>query len=140
MAARGTGFLAGWRGLGRFWMIVLTALGFGAVMLQSLGPPQGPPQGSIMPPAHPAAVPQETLEPPRIIHPDLSGKATSQAAPAEPRPGRDTPGPVADPDPGLSEPDPLVPDRSLPRIAVDGRAPMRVYAAGFDPTTTRPRV
>jgi polysaccharide deacetylase 2 family uncharacterized protein YibQ len=28
----------------------------------------------------------------------------------------------------------------LPRIAMDGRMPMQVYAAGFDPSTRRPRV
>jgi polysaccharide deacetylase 2 family uncharacterized protein YibQ len=28
----------------------------------------------------------------------------------------------------------------LPRISIDGRAPMRVYAGGFDPSTLRPRV
>jgi polysaccharide deacetylase 2 family uncharacterized protein YibQ len=127
------GFLAGWRGLGRFWLIVLSALGFGAVILQSLGPPPVPQQQA-------ASAPPQALEPPRIVHPDLAGKPASQVAPPEQRPGRDTPGPVTDPDPGLLEPDPIAPDWSLPRIAADGRAPMRVYAAGFDPTTTRPRV
>src|SRR5690349_15291151 len=133
MAAGGPGFLSGWRGLGRFWMIVLAALGFGAVILQALGPPQ---------PAHQeaASVPQPVPEPPRIVHPDPTDRSASQAVPAEQRPGRDTPGPVADPEPGLLEPDPLAPDRSLPCIAVDGRAPMHAYAAGFDPTTTRPRI
>jgi polysaccharide deacetylase 2 family uncharacterized protein YibQ len=151
MAVRDPGFLAGWRGLRRFWMIVLAALGFGAVVLQSLGPP---------PPDHQEATagPQASVDPPRINHPEPADKPASQAAApkqarapeqtlppkqtltSEQRPGRDTPGPVTDPDPGLSEPDPSAPESALPRIAVDGRAPMRVYAAGFDPTTKRPRI
>jgi polysaccharide deacetylase 2 family uncharacterized protein YibQ len=32
------------------------------------------------------------------------------------------------------------PNSGLPRVAVDGRTPMTAYAAGFDPTTVRPRV
>jgi len=136
MAADGPGFLAGWRGLGRFWLLVLAVLGLGAAILQSLGPPLPPTQQ----PVAAAAGPQEKLEPPRVVHPDLAGRTAEATVPPEQRPGRDTPGPVADPDPGLLAPDPAAPDRSLPVIAVDGRAPMRAYAAGFDPTTTRPRV
>jgi uncharacterized protein len=55
---------------------------------------------------------------------------------AGPHPGRDTPGPVADPDPALEE---ATQGGILPRIAADGRAPMQVYAAGFDKTDLRPR-
>src|SRR5690242_6094901 len=134
MAADGAGFLAGWRGLGRFWLTVLTALGLGAVILQSLGPP------ATEEPRPVASRPQEKLEPPRIVHPDPASKTADSTLPPEQRPGRDTPGPVTDPDPGLLQPDPAAPDRFLPVIAVDGRVPMRVYAAGFDPTTRRPRV
>jgi uncharacterized protein len=57
-----------------------------------------------------------------------------------PRPGRDTPGPVTDPDPALEEPAPGLPGRQIPRIAEDGRMPMQVYAAGFDRSDQRPRV
>jgi len=53
------------------------------------------------------------------------------------RPGRDTPGPIADPDPALQEDTPA---GKLPRIADDGRMPMQVYAAGFDRSNRRPRV
>ena len=56
------------------------------------------------------------------------------------KPGRDAPGPVNDPDPALLEPVAGSVADTLPRVAADGRKPMRVYAAGFDPTTTRPRV
>ena len=34
MAADGPGFLAGWRGLGRFWLLVLAVLGLGAAILR----------------------------------------------------------------------------------------------------------
>src|SRR5262249_47309534 len=56
------------------------------------------------------------------------------------RPGRDTPGPIAEPDPALLEQAPESPSEMLPRIAADGRMPMQVYAAGFDTSTRRPRV
>ncbi|HET7884109.1 MAG TPA: divergent polysaccharide deacetylase family protein, partial [Acetobacteraceae bacterium] len=56
-----------------------------------------------------------------------------------PRPGRDTPGPIADPDPALLENVPGTSD-SLPRIGADGRMPMQIYAAGFDSTSRRPKV
>jgi hypothetical protein len=54
------------------------------------------------------------------------------------QPGRETPGPIADPDPALLEPGPN--GGQLPRIAADGRMPMQVYAAGFDRTSRRPRI
>jgi uncharacterized protein len=129
MAARVMDFFAGWRGLGRFWMIVLAALGFAAVVLQSLGPPVRRVQVSPAP-----------AQPARIIQAVPAIAPATRSPQADQRPGRDTPGAVTDPDPGLSQPDPAAPDRSLPRIAVDGRAPMHVYASGFDPTTLRPRV
>ena len=50
------------------------------------------------------------------------------------------PGPVADPDPSLMEPYSNDAALHLPRISPDGRAPMEVYAAGFDPSNLRPRI
>ena len=55
-------------------------------------------------------------------------------------PGRATPGPIADPDPALQEPNPPPGTGMLPRISLDGREPMREYAAGFDRSSRRPRV
>ncbi len=125
MPARIAAFLAGWRGLGRFWMAVLGLLGLGAVILQSLGPPAVPRKLAKV----------EVIEPPRIILPASEAKAPHAGTPAPAqKPGRATPGPVADPDPSMLGAD------GLPRIAADGRPPMQVYAAGFDPTTLRPRV
>nr|WP_294548064.1 divergent polysaccharide deacetylase family protein [uncultured Rhodopila sp.] len=134
MAAGVPEFLSGWRGLGRFWLIVLAALGVVAVVLQSLGPPQ---PRQVARSEAPAVAPEPAAAAPEAV------KVPAAAAPAplaEQLPGRDTPGAITDPDPGLLEPDPSARERQLPRISVDGRSPMHVYAAGFDPTTLRPRV
>jgi uncharacterized protein len=112
-----------------FWLVVLLLLAAGAISLQLLGSPepqrpplvadmrQAPRQPIILPPPQPVA----------------EAKSAS-------RPGRDTPGPIADPDPALLEPMTGRPSDLLPRIAQDGRMPMQVYAAGFDQSTRRPRV
>jgi len=75
------------------------------------------------------------MPPPRVV-------VLAPAPPAQsgPRPGRDTPGPVTDPDPALEEPAPGLPGRMLPRIAEDRRMPMQLYAAGLDRSSRRPRV
>jgi hypothetical protein len=140
-AWRGGELLAGWRGLRRFWIGVLAVLGISAGVLQALGPPPGP----AIAPLGPAMLPE----------PGASGRAPSAAKPVvaaqpaqlaarqtsrHPSAGRSTPGPVADPDPSLLEADPADPNRKLPRVSADGRASMSVYAAGFDPTSVRPRV
>jgi polysaccharide deacetylase 2 family uncharacterized protein YibQ len=62
------------------------------------------------------------------------------APPSAARPGRGLPGPIADPEPALLESAAGAPQTMLPRISTDGRTPMAVYAAGFDPTNLRPRV
>ena len=66
--------------------------------------------------------------------------STRDVASSLDRPGRTTPGPVADPDPALLEPYPVASGFTLPRIAADGRRPMGAYAAGFDSSSLRPRV
>jgi uncharacterized protein len=141
LAARWTGavpriglasLVSGWRGLGLFWAAVLVVLAAGGVALQLMGPPaKAPPRPVVAtvpaprPQAAPAAVP---AQPP------------AAQARSGPRPGRDAPGPITDPDPALLEPLIDQPDNPLPRIATDGRMPMQVYAAGFDLTTRRPRI
>jgi polysaccharide deacetylase 2 family uncharacterized protein YibQ len=121
----------GWRGLGAFWTVVLVLLAAGGVTLQVLGPSEPPPRpavatvGAPHPPAVPSVVPAQ--------------QPAALATPG-PRPGRATPGPIADPDPALLEPLIGQPDNLLPRIAADGRMPMQVYAAGFDQRTRRPRI
>jgi len=121
---------SGWRRLGRFWLAVLLVLGTGAVALQALGPPAPRRTVAQLPPAPPAPVPA-TPKPPPLV-------SEGRGIPPARRPGRDTPGPTADPDPSLLEPGPD--GGELPRIAEDGRMPMQVYAAGFDHSSRRPRI
>ena len=134
MPGRGFGLLfAGWHGLARFWILVGTLLVICGLTLQVLGPlPERQPQSAASVPPLPASQP-----PPQPARP--LAQAAVQAPPAQ-RPGRDTPGPIADPDPALLEPMAGSTTDLLPRIAADGRMPMQVYAAGFDSSSRRPRV
>lgn len=121
------GFFSGWRGLGRFWIAVLLTFWAGVGALEYLGPP---PANTPVP--H-LVTRQDPIPEPEIVHPPSAVATTSV------HPGRDIPGPIADPDPGLLET--YGKERwQLPRIAADGRAPFAVYAGGFDPTSLRPRV
>ncbi len=130
---RSGSLVAGWRGLGLFWLVVGLVVAGGGVTLQVLGPVEPPrtkvatqaPPRSVAAPVQPAARPQAPAE---------------AMAMAGPRAGRDTPGPIVDPDPALLEPVEGSTTDLLPRIAGDGRMPMQVYAAGFDNSTRRPRV
>jgi uncharacterized protein len=128
---------SGWRGLGVFWLVVLLLMGSGATVLQVLGPPPVPHRAAAAPRAQvAAATPAPAPMPPPP--PPLVTERTE--APAPDQPGRDTPGPVADPDPALLEPVADSPSEMLPRVAEDGRRPMQAYAAGFDRSSRRPRV
>jgi hypothetical protein len=124
-------FFAGWRGLGRFWLVIAALLIVGGAALQFLGPPSPSPEGP-----RPIARQDQVL--PRPAKPVVP----EAARPPQPtrRPGRDTPGPIADPDPALQVPASASTSDLLPRIAADGRMPMQVYAAGFDSSSRRPRV
>lgn len=112
---------ARWRPLGVFWAVILLALAAGGATLQWLGPP--------LPPTRVTAA----------VAPARGDVLTARA-----RPGRTTTGPIATPDPALMDqgaPSVAAPGtQGLPRIASDGRAPMQVYAAGFDPATKTPRI
>jgi polysaccharide deacetylase 2 family uncharacterized protein YibQ len=122
--------LGGWRGLGMFWATVLSVFGASAIVLQILGPPPLPhPRPAAA--AIPATAPSVPKGPLAELRPE---------SPPADRPGRDTPGPIADPDPSLLEPGPGGPGAMLPRVAEDGRRPDQFYAAGFDRTTRRPRI
>jgi len=134
----------GWRRLGAFWLTVVSLGAVAFCALQWLGPPTGaslaavgkkPPEpvrlaaGSdaaadhppAIIPAPPAATPLHALVPPVVA-------------------GRDTPGPINDPDPALLEQFGEGSTHNLPRIASDGRTAMIVYAAGFDHSSRRPRI
>ena len=132
------GLLSGWRGLGRFWMAILTAAALTAAVIQALGPPLQPmpPQSGPVAHADPLPVPHASPAP----HTSTPSHQATESPVEERRPGRTIPGPVAAPDPALMEPYPGDPKRRLPRIAVDGRAPMDAYAAGFDSSNLRPKV
>lgn len=116
-------FPPSWRALGLFWAAVLTSLGSGAGVLAWLGPPPAAPMvaaagapGSPMH-EHPAAVTEAAVHP--------AGQAKS--------------GGIAEPDTALLDPPEPTTAGRLPVVAPDGRAPMRVYAAGFDPSSHLPR-
>jgi polysaccharide deacetylase 2 family uncharacterized protein YibQ len=128
-----TWFLSGWAGLGWFWAVIaaLSLLTLGTLAV--LGPPTAPPS-AVPPPAASSATPPAAAPPAPAV-------ASPRAAPPADQPGRDTPGPIVDADPALLEPFPGgSPGEALPRIAADGRRPMQVYAAPFDPRSQRPRV
>ena len=111
----------GWRWLGVFWALTLLGFGGGALTLAVLGPPEA---------AAPmlAAPIEATPEPPAQV------EAAMAAAPAL----RGIPESLHRYlDPALIEYAAIGP---LPRIAADGRMPMRVYARPFDPQETRSRV
>lgn len=109
----------------------MALLAAGGVVLHLAGP--------LRPPSAPPQVARQTLPPPTNVAP-LSVPAPPQPRAELMQPARDTPGPIADPDPALLEPAPDLAPNMLPRIATDGRVPMRVYAAGFDRSSRRPRV
>jgi polysaccharide deacetylase 2 family uncharacterized protein YibQ len=123
-----------------FWAPVVLLLGGGAAVLQWLGPP--PPGPARAAPAAAAVSQPKPVEPvvpkaaPVPPPPAVAEHAELPASARPPLPGA----PVAAPDPALLEPSEAFPDASLPRIGPDGRLPMRLYAAGYDPTDMRPRV
>jgi polysaccharide deacetylase 2 family uncharacterized protein YibQ len=122
-----------------FWAVVLLVVGATAAVLQILGPPPRPVPAPRMATAQPMPV---APLPPLVTE---TTKSTTPVAPRgkvppPDRPGRSTPGATADPDPSLLQAAPNDPSEMLPRISQDGRKPMQVYAAGFDPTSQRPRV
>lgn len=124
---------AAWRALGWFWAAVAAVLVIAALVVQTLGPPHrtplSPPKVAASPtPPRPTPAPQPKAAP------------LSPAFAAAFQPGRDTPGPIAAPDPALLEASTLVEGGMLPRISRDGRRPSQVYARGFDRSSRRPRI
>lgn len=107
----------------------------GGGILEYLGPPASR-EAAPAEPAKQAAAPNPTPLPKPVV----VAVGPERVAPAGPRPGRDTPGPINDPDPALLETVAGNPGVKLPRISDDGRAPFQVYAAGFDQSSRRPRV
>ena len=99
-----------------FWAAVLLIAALGAVVLQVLGPPAGPP---VQAPA------QEAHSPP---------------PPASPAPAHAADDRIPAPDPALLEPSKAFPPAMLPHVAADGRMARLFYARPFDRTDKRPRI
>ncbi len=130
-------FFSGWLGLARFWAGIVFFLAASALALQGMepgghrAPPPAPAVAVVTPDAAPAPVAEPAPLPQAIAKP---------IQPMAEHPARDTPGPVADPDPALQEPYGSADAEYLPRIAPDGRKPMNLYAGGSDPSSVRPRI
>lgn len=122
-----------WRRLGVFWISVVSLMAMGGGVVEWLGPPgkQTRVAHGVPPENHAVHAQQETPLVRVVARP--AGSASVIA-------GRDTPGPVADPDPSLLEPAGDGLTGQLPRIAPGGATPMQIYAAGFDHGSRRPRV
>jgi polysaccharide deacetylase 2 family uncharacterized protein YibQ len=122
-------FPVGWHGLLRFWVGLFGVLAFGAAVLQALGPP--PPKSVVTAATQAGPAPAPAGSPPPAA-------PAPAATPPPPAPATETsasaaPGSVAAPDPALEEASSAFPGGTLPRIGPDGRMPMKVYAAPFDP-------
>jgi polysaccharide deacetylase 2 family uncharacterized protein YibQ len=113
-----------------FWVPVLVVLGAGAGVLQVLGPlPASPPPRAASPAGNAATPPPAA--------PAASAPAThADASPAARPPGAA----IVGPDDALLEAATDLPDATVPRIATDGRMPLRVYAGGYDAADARPRI
>src|ERR1051326_7066324 len=89
----------GWRRLGLFWASVLLAGSIGGGVLQWFGPPESPG-------VHEASARQDVPAPPSAHSGPMAPVATA----------RDVPGPIAAPDPMLTEPAGDGAKAGLPRI------------------------
>ena len=110
-----------------FWACILGLLAGTAVTLQFMGP-------SLQPPIRHGRAP-----PKLVLQEDQPARAlpsTSNPVPAL----RMTLSAIPEPDPGLQQPAPDWPGRTLPRIGENGRKPSVTYAAAFDPAERHPRV
>ena len=139
----------GWRRLGTFWLGVLFLLAAGGAAVEWLGRPRATsplgtspsgssPQGGSSPGGSPAAEAAHKDTPkdqPPAAKPKPPAAAETLTRAAEPGAA----GQVAGPDSGLLERTDAKGTTHLPRIAADGRTPMRVYAAAFDGKTRLPR-
>jgi uncharacterized protein len=131
--------------------VILVAGAAGAGVLQYLGPPAHPHGGreaaSGQGSGHGAetasgAAPDAGHAAPVAAHPQpapTGGNPSSGAWPGPPiqRPGETR---IAAPDNALLENAAGFPGSTLPRIAADGRLPMRVYARPFDAADPRPKI
>ncbi len=129
--------IASWRGLGWFWLGVLTLCAGLAGSAQFLGPLPHP----AAPAPHPAT---EHAAAPVAPAPTAHGIEPHPPEPSPPprpiaEPPRPTGSPIPAPDAAMLEHAEGT-EALLPRIAANGRQPRRAYAAGWDPTDPRKRV
>ena len=129
--------IAGWRGLGLFWVLVLLLLGGGALLLDNLGPP----------------TPHETLaEAPQAQEPSTSVPAAEEAA-TPPAPVAETPAPpaatpepapalapaqAATPVPAATDPPPSAAEASAQTPAAPAPPPLDVPVMAPDFPAARP--
>jgi hypothetical protein len=66
---RPNGFLAGWRGLLRFWGLMLAVLGAGAGVIEMLGPTARPEMTAIGPVVHADPLPVNPAPPVKSVPP-----------------------------------------------------------------------
>jgi polysaccharide deacetylase 2 family uncharacterized protein YibQ len=129
--------IAGWRGLGLFWVLVLLLLGGGALLLDNLGPP----------------TPHETLaEAPQAQEPSTSVPAAEEAAtppapvaetlvpsPATPEPAPAlAPAQAATPVPAATDPPPSAAEASAQTPAAPAPPPLDVPVMAPDFPAARP--
>lgn len=116
----------GWRRLGYFWLGVLSLMAAAGGTVEWLARSSG----------HREAAPNQAhvTPPPVTAKPPAAAETLARAA--EPA----TPGQIAAPETGMLEWADAQGTTHLPRIAADGRIPMRVYAAPFDRNARLPRV
>lgn len=136
-----------------FWVLLLLAAAGGAAWLQHLGPPAARVTAPTSGPTPAPDVHGDAATEPDTATAATTGATTGATTVAAPPPvaptqtaglapaeGPDGPGVIAAPDPALLEASTTYPGGYLPRIAADGRVPMRVYAAPAPDAAGRPRI
>ncbi|MCA3314709.1 MAG: divergent polysaccharide deacetylase family protein [Roseomonas sp.] len=129
--------IAGWRGLGLFWVLVLLLLGGGALLLDDLGPPtphetvaeaQQTPEASA-----PAAAAAEPATPPApVAETPVPSPATPEPAPAL------APAQAATPVPAATDPPPSAAEASAQTPAAPAPPPLDVPVMAPDFPAARP--
>ena len=114
---------AGWRRLGYFWLGVLSLMTIGGGAVEWSGRPD-----------------HRAVAPVPLASPRPPAAASASPPPAVLTAAGPLPSLVAEPDAAMLEPAGDGAAARLPRIAADGRMPMRAYAARFDQASRRPRV
>jgi polysaccharide deacetylase 2 family uncharacterized protein YibQ len=129
----------GWRRLAAFWAVVVSLMAVAAGAVQYQGAPSLLDSERKSPDPASREAGGTAILSPSMHAAEQTGRGAVIAA-AQLVAGRDIPGPVADPDPAMQESLSGGSKENLPRIASDGRTAIRVYAAGFDYGSRRPRI